>query len=883
MALEQMFPGIPFSPLATLTNNIGAGETNIEVSDVSAFPDAPNFATIGIDETAETILYSAKTSNSLSGCIRGVEGTARSWVADSPIARNFTNEDYMRLVGNINNLIVKGEIGNADEIVFDDGETFQEKLDSGTLRGQEGPQGEQGSIWLQGTTVPGSELGRVNDWYINTETSDCYEKTDETTWELRLNTKGEQGIPGMDADKIYFGTSSSPGGSQAQIVTTVEGDFVKEDNAIIIVKFENAQSSGNLKVNVDDKGDVTVYDGNLVFAPSNRSVPAGTYLILQYIMATNRFIVLNSKKLDLMVYGTAWGESDEVVRTVILDSAQDFSTSTNNFLFCFNFENSNNAVGLKLKIGSSEYPVTYGGVPIIPGQIQGGQNYLFRHTPVRTSIEILNPSVNVTTEGLKVYKGTAVLNSVGYWDGEVVTENGDFTGQDGDLLLIMTGEIVTPFTYLSVDGVQLKLSYGNRTNKSIFADAGFRLPNNSFCWFKVKFEQNYTMIFAEVISPVRQLAPHIYICGTPADDPKKVIYDYTLDIPIQLSTSGMYPMIAVMFEFGNTAENVVLEIRRGDGQVILSGNVIMRTKAPDIEWSMRAKSFHFPARGEVCFFFLSGDAYLVNPVNTAAETKILQSLINTTEMAKSATINNANPLDSSIRQLSLYGSISQSGTPSRANPIYPTGTVDPYIEINGTRITFPGLTLYGFEGVSEARDILEYKDGRLLLYRYVIVQEYSASLTVGIPSGSTSSFYIDVRESNADIFMYLNSHFPVLQWSAGLSHEFTSAAQGRASFYNTNSYIDPHNTATIRAYFESQKTNGTPMIMYMRRSYTYGSIPQDVTSQFASQVQALNQLLIPRPANITSNADFELTYNLDADGGITQLNKTLTQFLGGTV
>ena len=150
MALEQMFPGIPFSPLTTLVNNIGAGETNIEVSDVSAFPDAPNFATIGIDETAETILYNSKTSNSLSGCIRGVEGTARSWVADSPIARNFTNEDYMRLVGNINKLIVKGEIGNADGIVFDDGETFQDKLDSGTLRGQQGVQGEQGIQGIRG-------------------------------------------------------------------------------------------------------------------------------------------------------------------------------------------------------------------------------------------------------------------------------------------------------------------------------------------------------------------------------------------------------------------------------------------------------------------------------------------------------------------------------------------------------------------------------------------------------------------------------------------------------------------------------------------------------------------------------------------------------------
>ena len=63
--MKPMYYGIPFSPQATLTDTIGAADTIIKVSDVSAFPDAPNYATIGTDEGGETILYTAKTANAL--------------------------------------------------------------------------------------------------------------------------------------------------------------------------------------------------------------------------------------------------------------------------------------------------------------------------------------------------------------------------------------------------------------------------------------------------------------------------------------------------------------------------------------------------------------------------------------------------------------------------------------------------------------------------------------------------------------------------------------------------------------------------------------------------------------------------------------------------
>lgn len=99
--METMYGGIAFSPQTTLSDTIGAGDTVIPVADISAFPDAPNYATIGTDADGETILYSAKTSTALSGCTRGVEGTAKSWPSGSVIGRNFTNRDFSALQSNI--------------------------------------------------------------------------------------------------------------------------------------------------------------------------------------------------------------------------------------------------------------------------------------------------------------------------------------------------------------------------------------------------------------------------------------------------------------------------------------------------------------------------------------------------------------------------------------------------------------------------------------------------------------------------------------------------------------------------------------------------------------------------------------------------------------
>lgn len=52
------------------------------------------------------------------------------------------------------------------------------------------------SKWYSGAGVPDNSLYEVGDWYIDTDTSDIYEKTGATAWTLRVNVKGDTGPQG---------------------------------------------------------------------------------------------------------------------------------------------------------------------------------------------------------------------------------------------------------------------------------------------------------------------------------------------------------------------------------------------------------------------------------------------------------------------------------------------------------------------------------------------------------------------------------------------------------------------------------------------------------------------------------------------------------------
>lgn len=153
-----MYTGLAFSPQAQLANPISASDTIIPVNDISLFPEGPNYATIsGADGYGETILYTTTTGNSLSGCVRGVEGEAKAWDAGEAISRNWTAVDHDSLISNINELNQKklgsvsvgsvttlGPEEDASVDVENDPETQKATFNFSIPKGETGSTGPQG-------------------------------------------------------------------------------------------------------------------------------------------------------------------------------------------------------------------------------------------------------------------------------------------------------------------------------------------------------------------------------------------------------------------------------------------------------------------------------------------------------------------------------------------------------------------------------------------------------------------------------------------------------------------------------------------------------------------------------------------------------------------
>lgn len=99
-----MYPGMVNSPLTSLIAAIDDTQNTIEVTDGSKLPDAPNLATIGGGENAETVLYTGKSGNTLTGVTRGFQGIARAWSAGTQIGRFFTEYDYAAMKMNIEDI-----------------------------------------------------------------------------------------------------------------------------------------------------------------------------------------------------------------------------------------------------------------------------------------------------------------------------------------------------------------------------------------------------------------------------------------------------------------------------------------------------------------------------------------------------------------------------------------------------------------------------------------------------------------------------------------------------------------------------------------------------------------------------------------------------------
>ena len=98
-----MFTAMLNSPVSQLTAGISSTDAIIPVGDANKFPEPPNIATIGIDrDDAETIRYTGKSGNNLTGVTRGFQGQAKSWSVGTLIARVYTKYDHDKFIEEIN-------------------------------------------------------------------------------------------------------------------------------------------------------------------------------------------------------------------------------------------------------------------------------------------------------------------------------------------------------------------------------------------------------------------------------------------------------------------------------------------------------------------------------------------------------------------------------------------------------------------------------------------------------------------------------------------------------------------------------------------------------------------------------------------------------------
>ena len=77
--------------------------------------------------------------------------------------------------------------------------------------GNTGAQGTPGEKWFSQSGAPAGATGIVGDWSLDTASGDVYEKTGTSTWTLRGNIRGPQGIQGIQGPTGATGTTGAQG------------------------------------------------------------------------------------------------------------------------------------------------------------------------------------------------------------------------------------------------------------------------------------------------------------------------------------------------------------------------------------------------------------------------------------------------------------------------------------------------------------------------------------------------------------------------------------------------------------------------------------------------------------------------------------------------
>ena len=168
---------------------------------------------------------------------------------------------------------VTKEVGNANQIQFADGQTFQDKLDAGILKGAKGDQGEQGPQGIQGEQGPkGNTGGRGPKGDPGSDGLTTAITVNGSTYEHVNGTITLPDYPSTDGFATLDYVNEMTGGKKQVYLTQAEYDILtkeqKNDNTTVYNIIDvNSICNATFAFNADGDLEVTIDGVTKVFSP----------------------------------------------------------------------------------------------------------------------------------------------------------------------------------------------------------------------------------------------------------------------------------------------------------------------------------------------------------------------------------------------------------------------------------------------------------------------------------------------------------------------------------------------------------------------------------------------------------------------------------------